>query len=125
MCPSAFSSRRPYGLQVNLGTPITTKPQIWFAAILIGGELFGEVAGKSNDQNMFSLDGGNTATNPVRENFKRLITLPGDDSRARNCLRHMENLAADLDREFPDRYSATKKTIAADILWMKKAMLKK
>jgi hypothetical protein len=38
----AFSSRRPYGLQVNLGTPLSTKPQIWFAAILIGGELFGD-----------------------------------------------------------------------------------
>ena len=38
----AFSSRRPYGLQLNLGTPLTTKPQIWFAAILMGGELFGD-----------------------------------------------------------------------------------
>ena len=38
----AFSSRRPYGMQVNLGAPLSTKPQIWFAAILIGGELFGD-----------------------------------------------------------------------------------
>ncbi len=29
----AYSSRRPYGLQVNLGAPLTTKPQLWFTAI--------------------------------------------------------------------------------------------
>ena len=29
----AFSSRRPYGLQVNNGAPLTTKPQLWFTAI--------------------------------------------------------------------------------------------
>lgn len=34
----AFSSRRPYGLQVNNGGPMTTKPQLWFAAVLIGQE---------------------------------------------------------------------------------------
>jgi hypothetical protein len=34
----AFSSRRPYGLQVNNGVPLSTKPQLWFAAVLIGGE---------------------------------------------------------------------------------------
>ena len=34
----AFSSRRPYGLQVNTGAPLTTKPQLWFAAVLIGSE---------------------------------------------------------------------------------------
>jgi hypothetical protein len=38
----AFSSRRPYGLQVNNGPPLSTKPQLWFAAIVIGGELFGD-----------------------------------------------------------------------------------
>jgi len=38
----AFSSRRPYGLQVNNGAALTTKPQIWFAAIVVGSELFGD-----------------------------------------------------------------------------------
>ena len=39
----AFSSRRPYGLQVNTGAPLTTKPQLWFAAVVIGAsELFGD-----------------------------------------------------------------------------------
>jgi hypothetical protein len=36
----AFSSRRPYGLQANLGALATTKPQLWFSAILVGGEGF-------------------------------------------------------------------------------------
>ena len=36
----AFSSRRPYGLQVNpAGTaPVLTKPQLWFAAVVKGAE---------------------------------------------------------------------------------------
>jgi hypothetical protein len=38
----AFSSRRPYGFQVNTGTPATTKPQLWFSAVVVGGELFGD-----------------------------------------------------------------------------------
>jgi len=35
----AFSSRRPYGLQVNNGGPMTTKPQLWFSAVLEGAEI--------------------------------------------------------------------------------------
>jgi hypothetical protein len=35
----AFSSRRPYGLQVNLGSSRTTRPQLWLGAVLIGGSL--------------------------------------------------------------------------------------
>src|SRR6185295_16464944 len=31
----AFSSRRPYGLQVNTGAPSASRPQLWLAAILI------------------------------------------------------------------------------------------
>ena len=34
----AFSSRRPYGVQLNTGVGTTTKPQLWFAAVLIGQE---------------------------------------------------------------------------------------
>jgi hypothetical protein len=38
----AFSSRRPYGLQVNTGAPTSTKPQLWFSAVVTGSELFGD-----------------------------------------------------------------------------------
>lgn len=34
----AFSSRRPYGLQINSGGGTGAKPQLWFAAVLVGGE---------------------------------------------------------------------------------------
>jgi hypothetical protein len=34
----AFSSRRPYGLQVNGGAGTGAKPQLWFSAILVGNE---------------------------------------------------------------------------------------
>jgi hypothetical protein len=34
----AFSSRRPYGMQVNSGAPLTTRPQLWLGAVLIGGD---------------------------------------------------------------------------------------
>jgi hypothetical protein len=34
----SFSSRRPYGLQVNSGvTPIAARPQLWLAAVTAGG----------------------------------------------------------------------------------------
>jgi hypothetical protein len=39
----AFSSRRPYGLQVNNGSvPTLAKPQLWFAGLLTGGEFDGD-----------------------------------------------------------------------------------
>ncbi|MES1172199.1 MAG: hypothetical protein ABUL77_03090 [Bacteroidota bacterium] len=37
----AFSSRRPYGYQVNSGAGTGAKPQLWFAAVLVGGEFAG------------------------------------------------------------------------------------
>jgi hypothetical protein len=39
----AFSSRRAYGLQVNnTNVPSNTKPQLWFAGVLTGGEFPGD-----------------------------------------------------------------------------------
>jgi len=35
----AFSTRRPYGLQVNTGAAMSTKPQLWFSAVLQGAEI--------------------------------------------------------------------------------------
>ena len=34
----AFSSRRPYGLQVNDGAPLTTRPQLWLGAVVVGAD---------------------------------------------------------------------------------------
>jgi hypothetical protein len=39
----AFSSRRPYGSQVNYNvTPLTTKPQLWIAAVRTGENIVGD-----------------------------------------------------------------------------------
>jgi len=38
----AFSSRRPYGVQVNSGAGTGAKPQLWFTAILVGNEFGGD-----------------------------------------------------------------------------------
>jgi WD40-like Beta Propeller Repeat len=39
----AFSSRRPYGLQVNSGAATAAnKPQLWFSAVVVGGEFGGD-----------------------------------------------------------------------------------
>jgi hypothetical protein len=38
----AFSSRRPYGMQVNTGTLATTKPQLWIAGVRRGEIIVGD-----------------------------------------------------------------------------------
>jgi hypothetical protein len=66
----------------------------------------------------FILYPGGTGTNPPRIEFQKLIAAR-NYYLARNLLRHLEDVAQCLDREFPDRYPATKKTIVADISQMK------
>ena len=34
----AFSSRRPYGVQLNTGVGTTHQPQLWFAGVTRGGD---------------------------------------------------------------------------------------
>ena len=51
---------------------------------------------------------GGTGTNPPRIEFQKLVAA-GNFYLARNVFRHLEDIAARLDREFPDRYPATKK----------------
>jgi hypothetical protein len=64
---------------------------------------------------------GGTSTNPPRIEFQKLVAA-GDFYLARNLLRHLDDVANRLDREFPDSYPATKTTVAADIAWMKKVL---
>jgi hypothetical protein len=64
---------------------------------------------------------GGTGTNPPRIEFQKLIAAR-DYYAARNLLRHLEDAARRLEREFPDRYPASKRTIAADVDWMKKTL---
>jgi hypothetical protein len=64
---------------------------------------------------------GGTGTNPPRIEFQKLIAAR-NFYLARNMFRHLEDIAQRLDREFPDRYPATKRTIRVDVGWMKNAL---
>jgi hypothetical protein len=66
----------------------------------------------------FILYPGGTGTNPPRIEFQKLMAAR-NHYLARNMLRHLEDIARRLEREFPDRYTATKRTLGADIEWMK------
>ena len=65
---------------------------------------------------------GGTGTNPAADRVSEADRQPAITILARNMLRHLEDIARRLEREFPDRYPATKKTIGADIEWMKKTL---
>jgi len=66
----------------------------------------------------FIAAGGGTGANPVREKFKKLAAEP--DSRAAWIFQHqIESLSARFQKEFPRRFRAAKKTVAADAVWMK------
>jgi hypothetical protein len=66
----------------------------------------------------FVLSGGNPDMNPSRIEFQKQIAAR-NGYLARNMLRHREDVVDRLNREFPNQYAATKKTIEADIAWMK------
>jgi hypothetical protein len=61
---------------------------------------------------------GGTGTNPPRIEFQKLMTAR-NYYLARNMLRRLEDIARRLDRDFHDRYTETKRTLAADIEWMR------
>ena len=72
----------------------------------------------------FIVAGGGTGTNPVRGKFGSLVATSGSRSSALSFLRQMEDIADRLNREFPECYPATKKTIADDLVWMKAELAK-
>lgn len=67
----------------------------------------------------FIVAGGGTGTNPVRGKFSDLFAIP---SEAQNFLRQIEDIHARLAKLFPQKFRATKKTIADDIIWMKQQL---
>ncbi len=66
---------------------------------------------------------GGTGTNPPRIEFQKLVAAR-NFYLARNVFRHLEDVATRLDREFPNRYPATKNTVRADVEWMKSVLSK-
>ena len=61
-----------------------------------------------------------TAYNPVRAQMDSILALTQPRFAAQAYLDSLENLAARLQKEFPHRYDAEKKTLAADIAEVKK-----
>jgi hypothetical protein len=64
---------------------------------------------------------GGTGTNPARIEFQKLLAAR-NYYLARNMLRHLQDVADRLDREFPDAYAATKRTVQADVDWMRQSL---
>lgn len=70
----------------------------------------------------FIVAGGGTGNNPVRNKFDQLLKDAGKHDAAGEFLRHMENLSARFGRAFPGEFDSAKKTIGADILWMRQKL---
>lgn len=69
--------------------------------------------------------GGGTGTNPVREQFQRLMAGGGLRSSAQRYLRRLEDLLFRLKQQFPNQYPATRKTLADDIAWIRNEIQRK
>lgn len=69
----------------------------------------------------FIATGGGPGTNPVREKFNKLAAQSNSKS-AQKFIQQIEALAARFDKEFPGQFDDAKKTIAADVAWMKQEL---
>lgn len=64
---------------------------------------------------------GGTGLNPVREQYNRLSSSPHSRYIAQGYVRQMAELAERFGRSFPERYADARKTLEADVAWMKAA----
>jgi len=60
-----------------------------------------------------------TGLNAVREQYQRIVSAPHSRYIARNFINYLENLAARMDKIFPDIYKPEKKTLRDDIKVLK------
>lgn len=67
----------------------------------------------------FIVTGGGTQMNPVRDKFKKLLAKQ-NPAAAQKFLGQMEHLWLRLDTEFPGEFDEAKKSVKADVEWMKK-----
>ncbi|MGH7980766.1 MAG: hypothetical protein ACREE6_15420, partial [Limisphaerales bacterium] len=70
----------------------------------------------------FIVAGGGTGTNPVRAKFNDLLAGTVKSSAAWDFLRQIEDLRSHLEEVFPEKFHATKRTIADDLDWMKQQL---
>ena len=68
------------------------------------------------------LHGGGAAANPVRHQFNRLLAMPHARYVADAYVRHLEGLSTRLARAFPDQFPAARKTLDADLAWLREAL---
>jgi AraC-like DNA-binding protein len=68
----------------------------------------------------FIVAGGASATNPVRGKFNKLMAGQDSRAKARNFIRHIEDIYHRLRAQFPKQFLAARKTIAGDIEWLKR-----
>ncbi|NLC57666.1 MAG: hypothetical protein GX774_12575 [Armatimonadetes bacterium] len=67
----------------------------------------------------FLVTGGGTGTNASRSRFD---SLTPSSPAARRFVRHLEDLATRLAREFPRQFEASRQTLAADVAWMRQRL---
>lgn len=67
------------------------------------------------------LYGQGTGFNAVRHQYSRLASAPHSRYIVEGYIQRMENLSARLGKAFPDRYQDARKTLDADVAWMKEA----
>jgi hypothetical protein len=63
---------------------------------------------------------GDTGCNPVRDRMTQVLKMPHNHTIAEGYARNMMQLVARFDKAFPDRYTAEKKTLKADLRWLEK-----
>jgi len=66
--------------------------------------------------------GGYIDSNPVREQFRWLISLHEPTSCMEEYIKRIEGICLRLNREFPDSFTATRNTVASDIAWLKETL---
>lgn len=66
----------------------------------------------------FLTAGGDPGTNPVRRKFHELKEETGPGA-AREFLDQVNSLSSELGTEFPGEFDATKRTVDADVMWMR------
>jgi AraC-like DNA-binding protein len=67
----------------------------------------------------FIVVGGGTGTNPVRGKFVALLGASESRSTTQAHVRRIQEIYDGLNREFPNRFAATKRTVAEDVTWMR------
>jgi hypothetical protein len=73
----AFSSRRPYGLQVNQGGYATSFPQLWLTAITPGGEIATDPSYAPFWLPNQNLSQAKPTGNHVPQWVKKVVPIPG------------------------------------------------